>query len=138
MIGGVTVRFVAVKDGNLELRFVMEQEMLNAMKFKYKRNMSYELSQPIPKRLYPLPVKKKRWHEESIYYDEKQRMIDRNGLHGKTACGGLHHMNDEFDPPTARRASLDAQHNCNPQAFCHQGTSRDIDLIIPVEERPMY
>ena len=64
-------------------------------------------------------------------------MIDRNGLHGKTACGGLHHMNDEFDPPTARRASLDAQRNCNPQAFCHQGTSRDIDLIIPVEERPI-
>ena len=55
----MTVRFIAVKDGNLELRSVMEQEMFNAMKFKYKRNMSYELSQLIPKRLYPLPVKKK-------------------------------------------------------------------------------
>ena len=47
-IGGVTVRFVAVKDRNLELRAVMEQEMFNTMQYNYQGNMSYELSWPIP------------------------------------------------------------------------------------------
>ena len=67
----------------------MEQEIFGAIKLKYEGNMSYELSRPIPYRLRPLSERKTRWHEEAIYYDEKQQMIDCNGLHGRTAHGGV-------------------------------------------------
>ena len=71
-IGGVTVRFVPVKDRNLELRSVMEQEMFSTMQWKYQSNMSYELSRPIPERSGVLSAKKTRIHEQRIYYYEKK------------------------------------------------------------------
>ena len=133
----MTVRFVPIKDRNLELRSVMEQEMFSAMKLKYERNMSYELSRPIPERLGQMTVKKTRWLEEEIYYDEKKRMIDRNGLHGTTRSGALRHMDDEFDPPNRRQMSRDAARTCNPNSVRHGGNGAHVDIRIPVKERPV-